>query len=117
MSEECNLSDEDDMMNDVEEEVKKDRNERLVVKNVIQQENGASRFINANQVRNVQTKLPVCQSAISMIKNVIGASFEIMNILKPNAFEVFIKVASLIDHYINTVFHQFVCQDLSNKLF
>lgn len=35
-------------MNDIGEEVKKDQEERLVVKNVIQQENGASRFINAN---------------------------------------------------------------------
>ena len=65
----------------------------------------------------MQSKLPVCQSAVSMIKNVIGASFEIMNILKPNAFEVFIKVASLIDYYISTVFYQFAGQDLEKKLF
>ena len=87
------------------------------MKSVIQLENGASRFVNANKVRNLQSKLPVCQSAVSMIKNVIGASFEIMNILKPNAFEVFIKVASLIDYYISTVFYQFSGQDLEKKLF
>ena len=52
-----------------------------------------------------------------MIKNVIGATFEIMNILKPNAFEVFIKVASLIDYYISSVFYQFAGQDLEKKLF
>ncbi len=52
-SDECDLSDQDDMMDDIGEEVKRGPGERLVVKNVIQTENGASRFINATSVRNV----------------------------------------------------------------
>lgn len=52
-----------------------------------------------------------------MIKNVIGASFEIMNILKPHAFEIFVKVASLVDFYISTVYSSFAGQDLEKKLF
>ena len=35
-SEECNLSDEEDMMDDIGEEVKSEHNERLIVKSVIQ---------------------------------------------------------------------------------
>lgn len=103
-SEECDLSDQEDMMDDIGEEVKRGPGERLVVKNVIQTENGASRFINATSVRNVYPKIPVCQSAISLIKGVIRASFEIMSILKPQAFDIFINVTSIIDSYISTVY-------------
>lgn len=36
------------MMDDIGEEIKRGPGERLIVKNVIQIDNGASRFINAN---------------------------------------------------------------------
>jgi hypothetical protein len=66
------LSD-DDMMDDIgEEEVKRGSEDRMILKNVVSQECGASRLINANRVRKVPPHTPMCQSAITLIKGVIG---------------------------------------------
>jgi hypothetical protein len=40
-----------------------------------------------------------------------------MNILKPLAFEVFIKVTNLIDFYVSTVFTIFISKENEKKLF
>ncbi len=85
-------------------------------------DSGASRRINktmntiAHQ-KTLEPRLPVCQSAINFVKIIIVRYFELMNLLKPLAFEIFVKLTEFVDIYVCISFLAFLNDSNYHKLF